>query len=168
MGQKAMTWARLLAGFILLGILAGMLLCRSARSVLVHTVVLGHHGVWNVVLHAPTGRAFLLAATPSSTILANGETTVQMLDLGTGAIRRTVALGAGLPVTQALDERTQRLFVLTEPGYCGLCHVFVLDARTGSIVRTTRVGLYPGAVAVDAGFRFSRRRGLVPRLFLLA
>jgi hypothetical protein len=114
-----------------------MLVGRSAGSAVVHTVALGHRVVWNVVLDAPTGRAFLLAATLPSTILAKGETTVQMLEMGTGAVRRSVTLGAGLPITQALDERTQRLFVLTEPGYCGLCHVFVLDARTGSIVRTT-------------------------------
>jgi hypothetical protein len=69
MGQKAMTWSRALAGFILLGILAGMLVGRSAGSAVVHTVALGHRVVWNVVLDAPTGRAFLLAATLPSTIL---------------------------------------------------------------------------------------------------
>src|SRR5205823_5658199 len=122
----------------------------AAAGPVVHTVALDQRVrvVGDVVLDAPTGRVFLLAATFGD---SDDTAAVQMLDLGTGAVLRTVAVAVGLPVTQALDERTQRHFVLTYPVYRpGPGRVSVLDARTGSIVRTTPVGLNPGALAVDA------------------
>jgi hypothetical protein len=96
-----MTWARVLAGLILLGMLACMLVGCSVGSAVVHTVALGHRVVWDVVLDAPAGRAFLLAATLHG---SDDTAAVQVLDLSTGAVRRTVVLGAGLPVTQALPD----------------------------------------------------------------
>src|SRR5439155_12413098 len=105
-GQKVRARARVLAGLILLGILAGILLHPGAAGPVVHTVALGHRVVVDVVMDAPTGRALLLAATLPATLLDSDETAVQMLDLGTGAVRRTVAVGAGRPATLALDERT--------------------------------------------------------------
>ena len=50
-----MTRARVLAGLILLGILAGMLLRPDAAGTVVHTVALGHRVVVDVVMDAPTG-----------------------------------------------------------------------------------------------------------------
>jgi DNA-binding beta-propeller fold protein YncE len=146
MEQNAMRLARVLAGLVLLGILVGVLRRPAVAGPVVHTVALGHRVVWDVVLDAPAGRAFLLAASRRG---SDDTAAVQMLDLATGAVRRTVALSTGLPVTQALDERTQRLFVLTDRDYGGLGHVFVLDARTGSVVRTIHVGLDPDVLAVD-------------------
>jgi hypothetical protein len=84
-----MRWAPKLAGLIVLGILAGMLVGRSAGSAVVHTVTLGHRVVWDAVLDVPTGRAFLLAATLRG---GNDTAAVQMLDPSTGAVRRTVSM----------------------------------------------------------------------------
>jgi YVTN family beta-propeller protein len=84
---------------------------------------------------------------------------VSLLDAHTGALMRTVPVGTGANAL-AVDERTERVFVTVSgplstlpDGYpgnpIGLGTVRVLDARNGTLVHTTTVGLLPYAVAID-------------------
>ncbi len=65
---------------------------------------------------------------------------------GASALLRTVPVAnAGV---LAVDERTNRVFVTRESVNAGL--VSVLDAQSGALLRTVRVGAFPGSVVIDA------------------
>ena len=77
-----------------------------------------------------------------------------LLDLDKGTVIGAVP-GAQPASTPAFDERTGRLFVLTQPmtgAYVPIGHggVTMLDARSGKALRTVTVGVDPLAVMVDA------------------
>jgi len=65
------------------------------------------------------------------------------------------------PIAITVDERTQRVFVLTRgplgkgplPEPTGPGSVSVLDATTGALVRTTRVGINPVQLVLDVAAR---------------
>jgi len=90
-----------------------------------------------------TGRLFLVSTMSMR---------VDILDTRSGAVARTVPLGgAGLePDAIAQDTQAGRvLLVSSGNGHGGAGHVTLLDARTGTTIRTTAVGQYPWAAAVD-------------------
>jgi len=79
---------------------------------------------------------------------------VSVFDVATGTRIRTVAVGVGLTGV-AVDERTNRAFVTsmgtTKPDGTptGPGGVAVLNARSGALLATVRVGLQPEAIGVD-------------------
>jgi len=108
-----------------------------------------------LAVDARLGHVFVVNYGPadaSRSPLGNGN--VSMLDATSGRVLGTVAVGEA-PRAVAVDQRDGRVFVLNgghsdgaerviDPG-----SVSVLDARTGRVVRTVRVGDLPVAVAVD-------------------
>lgn len=80
-----------------------------------------------------TGRVF---------VSSSRTNTVTMLDVGSGTIVRTIALGSG---ALAVDGEIGHVFIADGSGDT----VSTLDARTGDVVRTTRIGRYPGNLVVD-------------------
>jgi YVTN family beta-propeller protein len=106
----------------------------------------------------PVGRAPQVLAVDTRTghvfVVNTGDGTVSVLDARSGALLRTVAIGPN-PRAMAIDERTGRVFVAlagpTSPGsvFMSASSVRVLDARSGSILRTVTIGPDPRAVAVD-------------------
>ncbi len=124
-----------------------------------------------MAVDAATGRAFLLAGVePSPSQLT--WSALYVLDTRTGALVRMLTWSGG-PGDVAVDERAGRVFV-TDTGPARLFQKSVagggsmgmflpvgpgslrtLDARTGAPLRTTRLGIAPGAIAVD------ERRGRV-------
>lgn len=76
---------------------------------------------------------------------------LSMLDEATGRFLRTIDLGPQPPLAVAVDEATNRVFVvLVSTGAKTPARVRVLDARDGHTVRTVDVGAYPQTVVVDA------------------
>jgi YVTN family beta-propeller protein len=77
---------------------------------------------------------------------SGGVISVSMLDAHTGALLRMVPvhLGRGT-VEMAADGRTRRVFVMSYAGNA----VGVLDAQTGTVIRTVAVGKHPGCIAID-------------------
>ncbi len=81
--------------------------------------------------------------------------TVSMVDTRTGAPLRAVSLGIEA-TTAAVDERSGHVFVTVvgatrfDDTPVGAGSVSMLDAQTGALVRTVKVGRRPVATAVDA------------------
>lgn len=99
-----------------------------------------------MVADARTNRVFVIA------LLCSGcePHTVSMLDATTGALLRTVTVGA-FPSAMTVDAQTNHVFVSTQGS--GLAHsgrVSMLDARSGTLLRTVFAGDDPVALAVDA------------------
>jgi len=103
-----------------------------------------------------TGRAFML-----TTDVTMNRGTVVVVDTRSGRLLGRTPL-PGMPAALATDTRTEHVFVTTQgpaPRAIGVAnvalrpigpgHVAVLDARTGALLRMVRVGVAPGAVAVD-------------------
>jgi len=120
-----------------------------------------------------TGRAFML-----TTDVTTNRGTVVVVDTHSGRLLRSTPL-PGMPAALATDTRTEHVFVTTQgpaPRAIGVAnvalrpigpgHVAVLDARTGALLRMVRVGVAPGAVAVDgrSGRVFVATAGPVDRL----
>ena len=89
-------------------------------------------------------------------VVNSGDNSVSVLDAQSGSVLRTVPLGNGLvykrgdtSTTAVVDERTSRIFVVNERTPPANSSVSVLDARSGIVLRTTRVGLFAAAAAVD-------------------
>lgn len=91
------------------------------------------------------------------------DDTVSVLDASTGTVLRTAHTVPvhTVPLALAVDERTEHVFVTSNKLYAGAAsvntrgYVDMLDARTGTVLRTVAVGILPLAVAVD------ERRGRV-------
>jgi len=105
-------------------------------------------GAWPpvVAVAESTGHAF---------VLDDGDGAVSMLDTATGRILRTVHAGK-LVKAAAIDEQTKRVFLLNavcphDPSEClgRSGSVSTLDATTGTLLRTTPVGVYPYLAAVN-------------------
>ena len=90
---------------------------------------------------------------PSATVNA-GSGTVSVIDVRAGTLVRTVPVARN-PIPLAIDEGAQRVFVATgtvfgRPGnFPPRGTLSVLDACSGSLLRTYPVGTDPSAVAVD-------------------
>jgi len=105
-----------------------------------------------------TQRVFVVGEGPPSKpyyLSPSGPGSVSVLDATTGALVRTTRVGMD-PVQAVLDMTAGRLYVLSqepfESGTTGPVRpgsVSVLDATTGALVRTTRVGINAVALAVD-------------------
>jgi YVTN family beta-propeller protein len=83
-----------------------------------------------------------------------GSATVSVIDVRAGTLVRTVPVARN-PIPLAIDEAAQRVFVATgtvfgSPGnFPPHGTLSVLDACSGSVLRTYPVGTDPSAVAVD-------------------
>jgi YVTN family beta-propeller protein len=92
-----------------------------------------------------TGRVFVTNVDSGS---------VSMLDARSGIVMRTVAVSA-FPAAVTVDEHANRAFVVawgpadSSGRPIGPGGVSVLDARSGTLLRTISVGMRPRAVAVD-------------------
>lgn len=88
------------------------------------------------------------------TLLANAYDTA-MIDAATGALLHTTRLVGKGPLGIAIDAQTSRAFV-GSVGRPGGNTVGVLDTRSGALLCTIPVGLYPSLLAVDerAGHAF--------------
>lgn len=114
-----------------------------ARTVILATVQVAH-APDAVAVAGPSGRVFV---TTTSTV-GGDHGSVAMLDAGTGRVMRTFDLGEqeGGPPVLAMDERRGRVYV-SNPGQSG---VYVLDARTGRVLRMLLPGIRGiSALAVD-------------------
>ena len=104
----------------------------------------------SIVVDAQTHRAFI--TTMPLGVGADG-TRMSVLDTDTGAILRRMVVGGSGYSPAAVDERAGRVFVAASvqvrsgPGVTGI--VRVLDARSGDLVRTVTLGLFPQGVAVN-------------------
>ncbi|HKC73736.1 MAG TPA: YncE family protein [Chloroflexota bacterium] len=141
-------------GLVLLvtvGVLAGVVVRGASAGSRVRTIAVGRNPL-AVALDERIGRAF---------VLNNAGNSVSMLDTATGTLLSTLATGRD-PLALAVDERTGHVFVANNDlglqdqlslalNCCprGKGSVTVLDARSGAIQRTVRVGLSPLAIAVD-------------------
>jgi DNA-binding beta-propeller fold protein YncE len=85
-------------------------------------------------------------------VVNRADGSLSVLDTHSGAVRRTVALeraSADTTYTLAVDEQAGRVFVVSEKPPPAHGRVIVLDARTGTVLGRTRVGLAPGTLAVS-------------------
>src|SRR5205085_238069 len=136
---------------VTLGVLAGAMVRSASAGSMVRTIAVGRNPL-AVALDERIGRAF---------VLNNAGNSVSMLDTATGTLLSTLATGRD-PLALAVDERTGHVFVANNDlglqdqlslalNCCprGKGSVTVLDARSGAIQRTVRVGLSPLAIAVD-------------------
>jgi YVTN family beta-propeller protein len=100
-----------------------------------------------LAVHERSGRVFVTNASDAS---------VSVLDARSGRVLRTIPLGF-IPTGIAVDERTDRVFLLTGAPSAqpypttqpGPTIVILLDARSGTVLRTVSVGLSVAAIAVD-------------------
>jgi len=118
-----------------------------------NALALGRRFVGPLAVATGAGRVFVASlqggAPPT---MAAGM--VSVFDVATGTRIRTIAVGVGLAGV-AVDERTNRAFVT----YTGIAKpdgtptgpgsVSVLNARSGALLTTVRVGLQHGAIGVD-------------------
>jgi len=74
---------------------------------------------------------------------------VNMIDLRTGTILRTISVGPDNTFRVAVDAVRHRAFVVALSSRSYGTHLSVLDTRTGAVVRTMDLGVTPGSVAVD-------------------
>ncbi len=99
------------------------------------------------VVDTRTGRVFVAND-------GGGTGSVSVLDVRSGALLRTVTVGPH-PFAMAVDGRSGRVFVtslgaMDATGYLtGPGSVSVLDARSGTLLRTVPVGVEPAVIAVD-------------------
>jgi DNA-binding beta-propeller fold protein YncE len=106
-------------------------------------------------LTGPTSGARALAVdarTRRAFVVNRADGSLSVLDTHSGAVRRTVALeraSADTTYTLAVDEQAGRVFVVSEKPPPAHGRVIVLDARTGTVLGRTRVGLAPGTLAVS-------------------
>lgn len=106
-----------------------------------------------IVRHLTTGQDItsLVDDAQTSHVFIAAAGIISVLDARTGDIIRTTAWGGtGIPFVTAVDERTQRVFIVDSRDHI----VGVLDALTGRLLRTARVGFWPFALTLDV------RRGL--------
>ena len=115
------------------------------------------------VVDEVTGRAFLLTASYGGRRYAGS---LEVLDTHSGRLLRAIPFGTGL-ADVALDERIGRVFAtafgsvrmvtipesgggsVTFPAPAGAGSVWVIDARSGVVLRTIPIGPATTAVAVD-------------------
>jgi len=82
-------------------------------------------------------------------VLNSYDTTVSVLDEGTGAPLATTTVGSNggaHPQRVALDARSRHAVVLTDDG-----QVSVLDTRSGHVLRSVLLSGSPAAIAIDEG-----------------
>lgn len=103
----------------------------------------GH--ILRTVSIGPLPHEVIIAARARRVVVSNYlRNSVSMLDVGSGKLVQSVML-PGLLGPMALDKGTGHVFVATEGG-----RVFMLDARSGRILRTIAAGTYPAAIVADA------------------
>jgi len=111
-----------------------------------------------LAVDALTGRVFLVNGPRGAYGAALGISGVSTLDAQSGAILRTVPIPENLNLASiAVDVRRGRVFVSSQgaqdparPGaLMGAGSVYVLDARSGALLRTLPAGVGPVAMVVD-------------------
>lgn len=112
---------------------------------------------------APVPLALAVDERTGRVFVAQGDTTLSILDGWQGRVLRTVAVGL-LPLAVAVDARTHRVFVagrapLLAADFAEMIatsygrptgYVSTLDSRSGTLEGTVAVGQEPIALAVDA------------------
>ncbi len=135
---------------------ASVYMCDARTGVVLRRARVAHDPV-ALAVDAQTHRAFILSRGPLALSGAHsgaGHGSVGVIDTRTGALLSTVGVGVG-PRAVAIDEPRGRVFVvntgaLNDRGaVLDRGSVSVLDARSGVVRVTFRVGLMPTAVAVD-------------------
>lgn len=121
----------------------GRITVLDARSgALVRTIALNGDAD-QMAVDTRTGRVY---------VASNG--TLSVLDAGTGQVRSVFSVGDTVSAV-AVDERRDRIFVArqgildNDGNPTGPGSVSVLDARSGTVLRTVPVGVAPVALAVD-------------------
>jgi len=111
-----------------------------------------------LAVDALAGRVFLVNGARDANGDAAGISSISTLDAQSGAILRTVPIPKNLNLASiAVDARRGRVFVISQgaqdparPGaLMGAGSVYVLDARSGLLLRTLPAGVGPVAMAVD-------------------
>src|SRR5205085_5878872 len=115
----------------------------AANGQRLRTVAVGA-GASAITVQQPTGHVF---------VANEDDNSVSMLDARSGRVLRTLGVGAA-PVALASDKRSGRVFVVNEGQYnngfpIGSGSISVLDARTGTVLRTVAVGSGAHALAID-------------------
>lgn len=119
---------------------------------LLNTIHLDLYSNWGVATQTCTPRGLavdersshlFVVCDGSGTVSSTAPGLMRILDLRSGRFLRTTAL-APAPVAVAVDEQTERAFVVDAGGTAS-----TLDARSGRLLRTTRVGKNPLALVVD-------------------
>ena len=124
----------------------------DARSgALLHTVHVGQSPT-AVAVDERTGRVFVVNSHTDPYRIPTERGSVSMLDARSGAALRTIPVGWD-PTVAAVDERKGRIFVVnrnidSRGRLIGNGSVSVLDARSGTVLRTIPVGVAPIDVAV--------------------
>lgn len=113
-----------------------------------------------IALDSSTARAFVLnRGAMNSLDNPVGPGSVTVLDIRTGAVVGTTQVGVD-PNAAAVDERSGRIFVANGGPYdasgrrSGPGSLSVLDASSGQVLQTIRVGIAPRAVALDDSSRY--------------
>jgi len=127
---------------VLSPVILGATCARGATIVAVTHMAKGGDGRTAIAVDTRLGRVFV----------ANyAARNLSVLDAVTGRVLDTVDLGAQPPLATAVDEATNRVFVvLASTGAKTPACVRVLDARDGRTVRTVDVEMIPQTVVVDA------------------
>jgi YVTN family beta-propeller protein len=113
----------------------------TQSGVVVHT---GH------VRPASSGATMMAIAQRAGHVFVTGDTSVAMLDAGSGRMLRTIALGM-LLTGVAVDTHRGHVFGTGYNGASGVGTVSMLDATSGAVLRTVTLDQSPspGPVAVD-------------------
>jgi YVTN family beta-propeller protein len=99
--------------------------------------------------------ALAIATRTCRAFVRNLDGTVNVLGLTRGTLPRTVQVSAQpgyvrLAPAAAVDDWTERVFVANSGDSTHNGNVSVLDAATGTVVRTDSPGVHPVAVAIDS------------------
>jgi YVTN family beta-propeller protein len=115
----------------------------AANGQRLRTVAVGA-GASAIAVQQPTGHVF---------VANEGDNSVSMLDARSGRVLRTLGVGDA-PVALASDERSGHVFVVNQGQYyngfpIGSGSISVLDARTGTVLRTVALASGAQALAID-------------------
>jgi DNA-binding beta-propeller fold protein YncE len=132
---KARFWAPT-AGVVLLGAVLSLSLGRLAGHSPVQQTILLAESPTGVAVDSRSGRVFITTSGPY------GGGHVLVVDSGAGLLLRSIALDAA-PLAQGVDEWAGHVLVVTDQ------RVYLLDATTGNVLRTTAMRDSSFSVAVD-------------------
>lgn len=144
-----------LLALVVIAASCGVLLARSGAAPFVSRAIPVGASAFRVLVDPRSGHAFV-----------GDSARLQMIDMASGVLLRTIKLGAapfGIPVTMALDEQSERVFLLAQANGSHGDTVSALDARGGRLIHRTSIrggGANADQIAVDT--RTSRAYVLVP------
>lgn len=110
------------------------------------TVDMGYRSQFPLAVAMDSRTGYTFIAGPGTR--GPGLSLVSILDTRRGHITRSVTI-PGAVRGIAVDERTERVFILNDAATSRRSNVTILDAKNGSVLRTVVVGTYPVGIAVD-------------------